>query len=191
MSILIFFIVICSILVLIAVILLFGLSMYNGLIRLKILVQEAWSGIDVQLKKRYDLIPNLVSTVKGYAGHESDVFEKVAELRSVAMKTTDINEKVNVENQLSGTLKTLFAVSENYPQLKADQSFLNLQNQLANIETDLESARRYYNGTVREFNTKILVFPSSIIAGMLKYSTQPFFEAEPDAKANVKVDFSN
>lgn len=181
----------CCILLLAVVIGVFVIGLYNSLVRLKVLVDEAWSGIDVQLKKRYDLIPNLVNTVKGYASHEKGVFEKVTQLRSAAMSAGSIEEKVDLENQLTGTLKTLFAVAENYPELKADASFLNLQQQLSSIEDELEGARRYYNGTVREFNTKIVTFPNNIIAGILKFTQKPFFEAETEARENVKVDFNN
>ncbi len=168
----------------------FLVMLYNSLVKLRVLVDEAWSGIDVQLKKRYDLIPNIVNTVKGYAKHEEKVFTKVAELRSAAMKAEGPEEKIELENQLTGTLKTLFAVAENYPELKADASFLNLQNQLSSIESDLEKARRYYNGTVREYNMKIMSFPNNLIAGMFGFTKRPFFEAEEEARENVKVDFS-
>ena len=163
--------------------------LYNSLVQLKILVDEAWSGIDVQLKRRYDLIPNLVETVKGYAKHESATFEKIAQLRSAAMNATGIEEKGQLENQLSSTLKTLFAVAENYPELKANQNFLDLQSQLSSIENEIQGARRYYNGTVRDYNTKILVFPNNLLAGMLGFKAREFFAAEEEAKQNVKVDF--
>ena len=164
--------------------------LYNGLVQLKVLVDEAWSGIDVQLKRRYDLIPNLVETVKGYAKHESATFEKIAQLRSAAMNATGVEEKGQLENQLTGTLKTLFAVAENYPELKANQNFLDLQAQLSSIENEIQGARRYYNGTVRDFNTKILVFPNNLLAGMLGFKAREFFAAEEEAKQNVKVSFS-
>jgi LemA protein len=168
----------------------FVIGIYNNLVQLRTLVEEAWSGIDVQLKKRYDLIPNLVNTVKGYAEHEKDTLEKVTKYRSIAMNAETPKEQIEAENQLSATLKSLFAVSENYPDLKADSSFLNLQAELSDVEDDLEKARRYYNGTVREFNIKIDTFPNNLIAGMLGFSKKPFFEAEPEARENVKVDFS-
>jgi len=167
-----------------------GIALYNGLVQLKILVDEAWSGIDVQLKRRYDLIPNLVETVKGYAAHEKGTFEKVAELRTASMNATSIEEKGKLENQLSGALKTLFAVAESYPELKANTNFLDLQSQLSLIEGEIQGARRYYNGTVRDYNTKILVFPNNLIAGMLGFKAREFFAAEEEAKANVKVDFT-
>lgn len=181
---------ICGPLVLVGLAVLFGIGLYNGLVKLKVLVDEAWSGIDVQLKRRYDLIPNIVETVKGYAKHEADTLKKVTELRQVAMGTSNIEEKGKVENQLSGALKTLFAVAENYPDLKADQGFRDLQASLTEIETEIQGARRYYNGTVREFNTKIAVFPNNIFAGMLGFKARDFFEAEEDERENVKVDFS-
>jgi LemA protein len=176
--------------VLLVVLALAAIALYNGLVQLKVLVDEAWSGIDVQLKRRYDLIPNLVETVKGYASHEKETFEKIAELRSASMNAKGIEEKGQLENQLSGALKTLFAVAENYPELKANQNFLDLQSQLSLIETEIQGARRYYNGTVRDFNTKILVFPNNLVAGILGFKAREFFAAEEEAKANVKVDFS-
>ncbi|MEI7579330.1 MAG: LemA family protein [bacterium] len=169
----------------------FLVVLYNGLIRLKVLVDEAWSGIDVQLKRRYDLIPNIVETVKGYAKHEKETFEKIAELRSSAMNAKGVDEKGQLENQLTASLKTLFAVAENYPELKADQNFRDLQQSLTSIEEEIQSARRYYNGTVRDFNTKIALFPNNILAGMLGFKAREFFAAEEEAKQNVKVDFAS
>ena len=163
---------------------------YNGLVQLKILVDEAWSGIDVQLKRRYDLIPNLVETVKGYAKHESQTFEKIAQLRTAAMNATTPEEKGKLDGELTGTLKSLFAVAENYPELKANQNFLDLQANLTSIETEIQGARRYYNGTVRDFTTKILVFPNNLIAGVLGFKSREFFAAVEEEKRNVKVDFS-
>lgn len=171
--------------------LLIVVGLYNSVARLKILVDEAWSGIDVQLKRRYDLIPNLVETVKGYAKHERKTFEKIAELRTSAMNATTPEEKGKMENQLTGALKTLFAVAENYPQLKANENFLNLQSELSVIEGELQGARRYYNGAVRDFNTKIIMFPNNVIAGILGFKSREFFEAEEEEKKNIKVDFSD
>lgn len=168
----------------------FVIALYNGLVKLRVLVEEAWSGIDVQLKRRYDLIPNLVETVKGYAKHEKGTFEKIAELRTAAMKTDSVEERGKIENQLTSTLKTLFAVAENYPQLKADANFLDLQKTLQNIEEEIQGARRYYNGAVREFNLKLAVFPNNIIGKFLGFQNKEFFEADESEKANVKVDFS-
>jgi LemA protein len=169
----------------------FVIMLYNGLIKLKTLVDEAWSGIDVQLKRRYDLIPNLVETVKGYAKHEEKIFEKVAELRSGAMNATSPEEKAKAEGELTKTLKTLFAVAENYPELKANENFLSLQSSLQEIEGEIEKSRRYYNGAVRDYNIKIAVFPANLIAGMLGFKTRAFFEVESEEeRKNVKVSFN-
>jgi len=163
---------------------------YNGLIRLKVRTDEAWSDIDVQLKRRYDLIPNLVSTVKGYAAHESGVFEKVTEARSKAMGATTAAEKGAAENALSGTLKSLFAIAENYPELKANTNFLELQRELSDTENKIQAARRFYNGNVRDVNTKMQVFPDSIVAGILGIKQREFFEIEEAAqKETPKVEF--
>lgn len=169
----------------------FVVALYNGLVKLRVLVEEAWSGIDVQLKRRYDLIPNLVETVRGYATHEKGTFEKIAELRTAAMKSESVEEKGKLENQLTSALKTIFAVAENYPQLKADANFLDLQKSLQSIEEEIQGARRYYNGAVREFNLKLAVFPNNIIAGFLGFKAKEFFAADEEEKANVKVDFSD
>jgi LemA protein len=169
---------------------LFAIGLYNTIQRLVVLVDEAWSGIDVQLKKRFDLIPNLVNTVKGYAKHESGVFEKVAELRSGMMKAAGPEELGKLEGEFRSTLKSLFAVAEAYPELKADSNFLSLQSTLQQIEGDLEKARRYYNGVVRDLNQQIVVFPNNIIAGFLNLKKREFFEVEDAAeRENVKVDF--
>ena len=165
--------------ILIAIIVILALwliSVYNGLIRLKNQTDEAWSDIDVQLKRRYDLIPNLVATVKGYAAHESGVFEKVTEARASAMNATGPQAKMAAENALSGTLKSLFAVAENYPELKANENFLQLQAQLADLEDKVQAARRFYNGNVRDFNTKLQVFPTNMIAGSLGFKAREFFD---------------
>lgn len=166
------------------------LSVYNSLRTQNVLVDEGWSGIDVQLKKRFDLIPNLVETVKGYAKHESAIFEKVAELRSGMMNAKTPEEIGKYEGELRGTLKTLFAVAENYPELKANENFMSLQSSLQTVEGDLESARRYYNGAVRDLNTKIVIFPNSIIAGLFSIKAREFFEvANESERENVKVAF--
>lgn len=166
------------------------LSVYNSLRTQNVLVDEGWSGIDVQLKKRFDLIPNLVETVKGYAKHESGIFEKVAELRSGMMNAKTPEELGKYEGELRGTLKTLFAVAENYPELKANENFMSLQSSLQAIEGDLESARRYYNGTVRDLNAKIVTFPNSVIANMFNIKLRQFFEVANEAeRENVKVAF--
>jgi len=166
------------------------IKMYNGLIRLKNQTQEAWSDIDVQLKRRYDLIPTLVNTVKGYATHERELFEKVTEARSQAMQAQGPAEKGKAENMLAGTLKSLFAVAENYPNLKANENFAKLQDELTDTENKIQAARRFYNGNVRDFNTKIQSFPTNTIAGMFNFKQFEFFELEqPEAKEPVKVEF--
>ncbi|MFZ6035705.1 MAG: LemA family protein [Patescibacteria group bacterium] len=161
-----------------AVAILWLIGVYNGLIRFRNQTKEAWADIDVQLKRRYDLIPNLVETVKGYATHERELFEKVTQARSQAMSAQGIAEKGQAENMLSDTLKSLFAVSENYPQLKANENFLKLQDELADTENKIQAARRFYNGNVRDFNTKIEVFPNNMVAGMLGFQKFEFFEIE-------------
>lgn len=173
----------------IAVIAIAIIAMYNGLITLRNRVDEAWSDISVQLKRRYDLIPNLINTVKGYAAHEKEVFEKVTEARTQAMNAGTTAEKAEAENVLSGTLKSLFAVSENYPDLKANQNFLELQRELTDTEDKIMASRRFYNGNVRDFNTKLQVFPTNMIAGMLKFTAREFFEMDEKEKENVKVEF--
>jgi len=163
---------------------------YNGLVRLKVRTNEAWADIDVQLKRRHDLIPNLVETVKGYAAHERELFEKVTQARANAMNAQNPEEKGQAENMLTGALKSLFAVSENYPQLRANENFLELQRELSDTENKIQAARRFYNGNVRDLNTKIQVFPDSIVANMLNIKKKEFFEIEePKEKEAVKVEF--
>lgn len=164
-------------------------GIYNSLVTLKNRVDEAWSDIDVQLKRRYDLIPNLINTVKGYATHERELFEKITQARTAAMSAGTPTEKEKAENMLSGTLKSLFAVSENYPDLKANQNFLELQRELTDTEDKIQASRRFYNGNVRDFNIKIETFPSNIIAGMLKFVKREFFAADEAEKENVNVQF--
>jgi LemA protein len=175
--------------IVLAVIVFWLVATYNGLIKLKNKTEEAWSDIDVQTKRRYDLIPNLVETVKGYASHESRVFEEVTKARSMAMNAKGPQEKAEAENMLAGTLKTLFAVAENYPELKANVNFLDLQKTLTDIEEKIQAARRFYNGNVRDLNTRIQVFPTNMVAGMLGFKAREFFEAEAAAKENVQVKF--
>lgn len=163
---------------------------YNGLIRSRNRVDEAWSDIDVQLKRRYDLIPNLIETVKGYATHEKEVFEKVTKARTEAMGAQTVGEKDKAENVLSGALKSLFAVAEAYPNLKANENFSKLQDELTDTEDKIQASRRFYNGNVRDFNTKIQVFPTNLFAQMLGFKAYEFFEADASEKGNVKVDFS-
>lgn len=163
---------------------------YNSFVRLTYRVKEAWSDIEVQLKRRYDLIPNIVETVKGYAKHERGTLEKVTEARTRAMGSGDLKDKAEAENFLSATLKTLFAVSENYPDLKANANFLDLQRELADTENKIQAARRFYNGQVRDLNTKIETFPSNFIANMFKFGKKEFFETKEELEREpVKVRF--
>ncbi len=177
----------------VAVIIVAIIGIYNSLIRLKNRVDEAWSDIDVQLKRRYDLIPNLVETVKGYAAHEKEAFEKVIAARSAAMSAQakgDAEEQAAAENMLSGTLKSLFALSENYPDLKANQNFLELQRELTDTEDKIQASRRFYNGNVRDFNTKLQVFPTNIFGNMLGFKARDYFEiTDVKEKEPVKVQF--
>lgn len=161
---------------------------YNGLVTLKVRVDEAWSDITVQLKRRADLIPNLVNSVKGYAAHESGVFEKVTEARSAVMDAKGVKETADAENMLEGALKSLFAVAEAYPDLKANQNFLQLQQELVDTEDKIQASRRFYNGGVRDLNTKIQVFPNNVFAGMLGFTQRDFFEVEDMASVEKPVD---
>lgn len=165
------------------------IGVYNTLIRMRNQTDEAWSDIDVQLKRRYDLIPNLVETVKGYATHERELFEKVTEARTRAMGAQGAAEKGQAENMLAGTLKSLFAVAENYPQLKANENFAKLQDELSDTENKIQAARRFYNGNVRDFNTKLQVFPNNMIAPMFGFKKYEFFQIEESEKEPVKVKF--
>ncbi len=168
------------------------MAMYNGLIKTRNRVREAWSDIDVQLKRRYDLVPNLIETVKGYAKHEQETFEKVVNARSQAMNTSsdDLGKKTEAENALSSTLKSIFALAENYPDLKANQNFLELQRELTDTEDKIMAARRFYNNNVRRFNTKVEVFPTNIFAKRLGFKKQDFFELKEEAaREPVKVEF--
>lgn len=177
------------VLVLIALAVIWVIAIYNGLVTLKNRVDEAWSDIDVQLKRRYDLIPNLVNTVKGYAAHEKELFEKVTEARAAAMGAQTPADKEKAENMLSGTLKSLFAVAEAYPDLKANQNFLELQRELTDTEDKIQASRRFYNGNVRDLNIKIEMFPSNIVASILHYTKREFFQIEEGEKEVVKVQF--
>jgi len=172
----------------IVVLALFLWATYNGLVKLKIRVDEAWSDITVQLKRRLDLIPNLVNSVKGYAAHESGVFEKVTEARANALNAKGVKETAAAENQFEGALKSLFAVAEAYPDLKANQNFLQLQQELVDTEDKIQAARRFYNGGVRDLNTKIQVFPNNVFAGMLGFKQREFFEVEDMASVEKPVD---
>lgn len=177
--------IILLILALVVIALLYGVSIYNRLVKLRTMVEEAWSGINVQLKKRHDLIPNLVETVKGYATHEKETFERVTQARASAMQASDVKSQEAAENSLNAALIRLLAVAEQYPELKANQNFLQLQDQLSVIESDIEKSRRYYNGTVREKNIVIDSFPSNIIAGMFNFTKSLFFELENEAEKEV------
>lgn len=168
-------------------------GMYNSLVKGRQRVLDAWADIDVQLKRRYDLIPNLIETVKGYAAHEKELFENVTKARATALeaeKTGDPRKVREAENALAGTLKTLFAVAENYPDLKASQNFLELQRDLRDTEDKIQAARRFYNGNVRDFNIKIESFPSNIIASIFGFKKMEFFEIEKEEeKETPKVEF--
>ena len=169
------------ILVVVGVVILWFVLTYNSFVALRNRTQEAWSDIDVQLKRRYDLIPNLVQTVKGYAAHEKGVFEKVTEARARAMGAKGIKEQAQAENALSATLKTLFAVAENYPDLKASVNFVELQKELADTENKIQAARRFYNGNARDLNIKIESFPANVVALVFNFKKMEFFELEEEA----------
>jgi len=170
------------ILLCVAVLAVLVINAYNRLVRLKAMVDEAWSGIEVQLKRRYDLVPNLVNVVKGYATHESTVFEQVAKMRSIAMGAQGIEQKAGAESGFSGVLKTLFAVAEQYPELKANINFLELQKTLGDIETELQLSRRYYNGSARSYNIATRVFPSSLIASATGFTAYPYFQVSDETE---------
>lgn len=166
----------------------FLIATYNSLVTLKNRVEEAWSDITVQLKRRTDLIPNLVNTVKGYAAHETGVFEKVTEARSAIMNAKGVVESAQAENMLEGALKSLFAVAEAYPDLKANQNFLQLQQELVDTEDKIQASRRFYNGGVRDLNTKIQTFPVNLVAGMFGFKAREFFEVEDRASVENPVE---
>jgi len=171
-------------------IVLFVIGLFNSLQKLKVKIKEAWSQIDVQLKRRVDLIPNIVETVKGYATHEKEVFENVTKARSALMGAQGPKEAGEADNMLTGALKSLFAVAEAYPELKAQEGFLNLQRELSDTEDKVAYSRQFYNSVVKNYNTKIVVFPANIIAGMLGFKLEDFFEAEESEREAVKVDFN-
>ena len=178
------------IIIIVVALLIYVMFTYNSMIKLRNQVKEAWSDIDVQLKRRYNLIPNIVETVKGYAAHEDSVFTKVTEARTNAINAGNLKDQAKAENMLSGALKSLFAVAENYPELKANENFMQLQTELVDTEDKIQAARRFYNGTVRDFNTSLQVFPSSMIAKMFKFESKEFFEVEDEKeKQNVEVSF--
>src|SRR5437764_11326312 len=177
-------------LVILAVIAVVLIGMYNSLVQLRVRCDSAWSDIDVQLKRRHDLIPNLVETVKGYAAHEKGTFENIAKFRSQAMQATTPEGKAAAENQLTGALKSLFAVAENYPELKASDQFTALQGSLSQTEDSIQNSRRYYNAVVRDLNTKIQSFPTNILAGMFGFKLRQFFEAPEGEREPVAVKFT-
>lgn len=177
-------------LIVVVVFFIFAVTIYNRLVNLRNRCDNSWAQVDVQLRRRYDLIPNLVETVKGYAKHEREVFEKVTEARSKAINAGTVKEQGQAENMLTGALKSLFAVVENYPELKANQNFLMLQEELAGTEGKIAYARQFYNDTIMKFNVKQQVFPSNIIANMFNFKENEYFEIEePEARGPVKVKF--
>ncbi len=176
-------------LIILAAIIAIGVGMYNGLVKLREQVNGAWADIDVQLKRRYDLIPNLVETVKGYASHERETLEAVISARSSAMSAQGPEEKAQAENMLTGALKSIFALSEAYPQLQAAEGFRDLQKSLSDLEGQIQQARRYYNAVVRDYNTSIAQVPRNILANSFGFRPQEFFEVEESARAVPKVDF--
>jgi LemA protein len=178
----------------IGLLLVIGVFIYNGLVKAKVRTDEAWSDINVQLKRRYDLIPNLINTVKGYAKHEKTVFEEVTEARAQALSAQSVTEVAQADNQFQAALKSLFAVTEAYPDLKANESFQQLQAELVDTEDKIQAARRFYNGAARDLNIKIQSFPTNLIAGMLGFKARDFFEVDEAEAAvvskPVNVDFS-
>lgn len=178
------------IIIIVIVVILWLVFTYNGLVRRKYRVKEAWADIDVQLKRRYDLIPNLVETVKGYATHETSAFENVTKARAQALGAQTVHEKEKAENMLSSALKSIFAIAEAYPQLRAIESFVKLQDELSDTENKIQAARRFYNGNVMDYNTKIDTFPTNLIAGTFGFGKEEFFQLEQEeAKEPVKVKF--
>lgn len=178
------------ILVIVVLIVLYIIKLYNDLVSLRQKVKNGWSQIDVQLQRRFDLIPNLIETVKGYMGHESDVLTKVTELRTSWAKAGSVKEKSELDNELSGALKTIMAVAESYPDLKANENFSQLQEELQNTENKIAFSRQFYNDIATRYNTKLEVVPSNIIANLFHFEAQELFEAESaEARKNVKVDF--
>lgn len=179
------------ILAIVVVIIIAIIAIYNSLVTMRQRVKNAWSQIDVQLQRRFDLIPNLVETVKGYMEHEADVLTKVTDLRSSWAEAKSVDEKAKLDNQLSESLKTIMAVAENYPDLKANQNFSELQTELTNTENKISYSRQFYNDTVTRYNTKLEMFPSNVIASVFNFKDEDLFEvADAEARQNVKVDFS-
>ncbi|CCZ18827.1 MAG: LemA family protein [Clostridium sp.] len=179
------------ILAIVAIIVIAFIAIYNKLVTARQRVKNGWGQIDVQLQRRFDLIPNLVDTVKGYMAHESSVLEKVTELRTSWANAKTVAEKMEISNQLSDTLKTIMAVSENYPDLKANQNFMSLQEELTNTENKISYSRQFYNDTVTRYNTMLETFPSNLVASMFHFEAEKLFEVDnPSARQNVKVDFN-
>ena len=179
------------ILLVIVLLVIWVIAIYNGLVRAKLKVDNAWSQIDVQLQRRFDLIPNFVETVKGYMSHESETFEKIAALRTSWANSSTVSEKAKLDGELSEALKTIMAVSENYPDLKANTNFSELSEELRNTENKISFSRQFYNDSVTMYNEKLQMFPSNIIAGMFNFKERDLFVAESDeARKNVKVDFN-
>lgn len=177
--------------VIVAVIVIWAVASYNGFIKANNNCEEAFATMDVYMKKRYDLIPNLVETVKGYATHEKETLQKVVEARQMVGSAGSVEERAQAENMLTGTLKSLFAVSEAYPDLKANQNFMDLQSQLKQIEGEIANSRKYYNAVVKDFNNKCQMFPSNILAGIFHFTKKAMFEVDnAEERQNVKVDFN-
>lgn len=174
--------------IVLGVLVIWFIATYNRFITRRNRAEEAWADIEVQLKRRYDLIPNLVNTVKGYAAHESTAFEKVTQARSQAMQAGSVHDQVEAENMLSGALKSLFAIAEAYPDLKANTNFLALQTELSDTENKIQAARRFYNGNVRDFNTSLETFPSNVVAGMFIFKKKEFFDIADDDAAQEPVE---
>lgn len=182
--------IVIIVLAVVVLLVLWLVSSYNGFVRLRNKSEEAFSAMDVSLKKRYDLIPNFVETVKGYAKHEQDTLQAVINARNMAMNANSPEQKIANDNALSGTLKSLFALTESYPDLKANQNFLSLQNQLSRIEEEIAGSRRYYNGVVNKYNTKTEMFPGNILASLFGFKRKPLYEVNSEAeRENVKVSF--
>ena len=181
-------IILITVVAVVVLVILLLIGIYNGLVKLRNRVDEAWSDITVQLKRRTDLIPNLVNSVKGYATHEKEVFEKVTQARSAIMGAQNVADTAKAENMMAGALKSLFAVAESYPDLQANQNFLHLQQELVDTEDRIQAARRFYNGGVRDLNTKIQTFPSNMIAGMFGFKSREFFEVEDRASVDNPVE---
>lgn len=182
--------IVIIVLAIVVLLVLWLVSSYNGFVRLRNKSEEAFSAMDVSLKKRYDLIPNFVETVKGYAKHEQDTLQAVINARNMAMNANSPEQKIANDNALSGTLKSLFALTESYPDLKANQNFLSLQNQLSRIEEEIAGSRRYYNGVVNKYNTKTEMFPGNIFASLFGFKRKPLYEVNSEAeRENVKVSF--